>query len=199
MATFVRMPQKGLTEESAFLSKWYVKTGDTVKEGDLLFALETGKAVFDVEAEVSGTVLELVGNEGDEILVKAVVLVIGTPGEVYSLDGPAAPAQAAPPPVTAPAEEPAKAAPAEEGVFPGDSGFIRISPRARRLAEKNGLSPEGLRGSGPGGRIIEEDVKAALSLAGPPRQGAAETKDYSAVPHDNFRRTITANMMKSLQ
>ncbi|HOV38300.1 MAG TPA: biotin/lipoyl-binding protein, partial [Spirochaetales bacterium] len=64
MAEYVRMPQKGLTEESAILSKWYVKTGDRVKPGQLLFALETGKATFDVEAEVEGTILERIGEEG---------------------------------------------------------------------------------------------------------------------------------------
>ena len=57
MASLIRMPQKGLSEDSAILSKWYVKEGDTVKKGDFVFAIETGKATFDGidSANVVGT------------------------------------------------------------------------------------------------------------------------------------------------
>ena len=258
MATLVRMPQKGLSEETALLSKWYVKKGDEVKAGQYLFALETGKATFDVEAEVSGTVLELIGNEGDEVAVTAVVCVIGTPGESYSLDpagssvGAASPADAsretpgavAPPkPAPAPATAAAPSAPAAAPSMPaagsaaatapaapaaaaqgasaaaptsaGPSvapGRIRVSPRARRLAERSGISLEAVAGSGPGGRIIEDDVQAILRArpagvaggaaapgvmaAGPAPAGAGE---YTAVPNDRMRKTIAVNMLRSLQ
>ncbi|MDR1626805.1 MAG: lipoyl domain-containing protein, partial [Spirochaetia bacterium] len=87
MATFIRMPQKGLTEESAILTKWYVQEGQAVAEGQYIFALETGKATFDVEAETSGTVLRLLANEGDEVPIKKTVCVIGTPGESFTIPG----------------------------------------------------------------------------------------------------------------
>ncbi|MBR4150189.1 MAG: biotin/lipoyl-binding protein, partial [Firmicutes bacterium] len=61
MASYVKMPQKGLSEDSAILSKWYVKEGDEVKKGELLFAIETGKATFDIESEFEGTVLKTDG------------------------------------------------------------------------------------------------------------------------------------------
>ena len=73
MASLIRMPQKGLSEDSAILSKWYVKEGDTVKKGDFVFAIETGKATFDVESEEDGTVLKCIGEEGDEVPVKAIL------------------------------------------------------------------------------------------------------------------------------
>ena len=92
MASLIRMPQKGLSEDSAILSKWYVKEGDTVKKGDFVFAIETGKATFDVESEQDGTVLKCIGEEGDEIAVKEIVCVVGKPGEPFSLGGKAAPA-----------------------------------------------------------------------------------------------------------
>jgi len=85
MAHFVRLPQKGLTEETAIIEKWYVKVGDTVKEGQYLFSVETGKAVFDVESEVAGVVLELLTEEGEELPIKACVCVIGEAGESYEL------------------------------------------------------------------------------------------------------------------
>ena len=80
MASLIRMPQKGLSEDSAILSKRYVKEGDTVKKGDFVFAIETGKATFDVESEEDGTVLKCIGEEGDEVPVKALVCVVGQPG-----------------------------------------------------------------------------------------------------------------------
>lgn len=225
MAVFVRMPQKGLTEESAILAKWYVKKGDTVKEGQYIFALETGKATFDVEAEVSGTVLELIGEEGDEVAVKAVVCVIGKPGESYTRD---IPAGAAGPGVSTPepaSDVPGKAEPASPAapVVPAmpdvpaashadraspDSRGIRISPRARRLAALHGIAPAGIAGSGPGGRIIEDDIKAALggAVAGgrPGTVTVSESRkspdgEYKIVLNGRIRRTIAANMMKSLQ
>ena len=94
MASLIRMPQRGLSEDSAILSKWYVKEGDTVKKGDFVFAIETGKATFDVESEEDGTVLKCIGEEGDEVPVKALVCVVGQPGESFQTDD--APAAAAP-------------------------------------------------------------------------------------------------------
>lgn len=211
MAEFIRMPQKGLTEESAILSKWYVKKGEAVKIGQLLFALETGKATFDVEAETAGTVLELRGSEGEEIAVKAVVCVIGKPGEVYSLSGAGGSS-----PVTAAVAVQAQASGATAGAAETvraraserpEAGSLRVSPRARRLAEKNGLTLAGVAGTGPGGRIIEDDVKAALEkIPGQPFPAAAtqafagmSSGDYTAVPNTTMRKTIAANMLRSLQ
>ena len=130
MASLIRMPQKGLSEDSAILSKWYVKEGDAVKKGDYLFAIETGKATFDVESEEDGVVLKTIGGEGDEIPVKTVVCVVGQAGESFTLDdgAPAAPAAETPAPApaapaAAPAPAPAAAAPetAPEGVT-----FVRM-------------------------------------------------------------------------
>jgi pyruvate dehydrogenase E2 component (dihydrolipoamide acetyltransferase) len=228
--TEVRMPQKGLTEESAILSKWYVRKGDLVKEGQLLFALETGKAVFDVEAEVSGTVLEIFGGEGEEIAVKAVVCVIGASGEAYvpaetaqgvpkAQEGEPAPVNAAVLPVTAapPVSAVSAAAFITAAGSPGtEAGKTGVSPRARRLAGKNGLSPgeiAGISGTGPGGRIIEEDVMravqastaarapgAAAAVETPrPRPEGASIGEYTAVPVGGVRKATAAAMMISLQ
>lgn len=164
MALLVRMPQKGLSEESAILSEWYVKEGDSVKKGDYLFAIETGKATFDVESEADGTVLETIGEAGDEIAVKAVVCVIGAPGARYTLGG-AAPAAAAAP-VAAPAAAAAPVAAAAAPAAAPNEGKLKISPRARRMAESKGIDVRFAQGTGPNGRIIERDVEA-MSQTGP--------------------------------
>ena len=76
MASLIRMPQKGLSEDSAILSKWYVKEGDAVKKGDYLFAIETGKATFDVESEEDGEEMEsFVPVEDDDLLEKLIEVV----------------------------------------------------------------------------------------------------------------------------
>ena len=124
----VRMPQKGLTETSAYLSKWYVKVGDTVKTGDYLFAMETSKSVFDVEAEEAGTVIAILYEEGDEVEIEKVVCVIGEAGETYEGAADSAPA-------AAPAQEEAPAAPAPAPTqdtvlfdrIRGNSFLIRVS------------------------------------------------------------------------
>ncbi|MCL1818586.1 MAG: 2-oxo acid dehydrogenase subunit E2 [Spirochaetaceae bacterium] len=211
MATFVRMPQKGLTEESAILSSWHIKEGDAVTEGQYIFTLETGKATFEVEAEVSGTILKILAAEGEEVLIKRIVCVIGTPGEAYVLpkeggdDGAAAAApgsmaarpggayvQAEQAPVPAAAGLPA-APPAAQ------TGKIKISPRARRLALAQGIDCGRLTGTGPGGRVIEEDVKAAFACAPSVVPGAAATAgEYSVLPFTPTRRAIAAAMRQSL-
>ncbi|MDR0671748.1 MAG: lipoyl domain-containing protein, partial [Oscillospiraceae bacterium] len=92
MATIIRLPQIGVSEESAVLAAWHVHVGDAVKAGDILFTLETGKSSFDVEAEVTGTVLAIWCEEGEEKPIKAPLCVIGAPGEAVPEAQPAAPA-----------------------------------------------------------------------------------------------------------
>ena len=71
MALLVRMPPKGLSDESAILSEWHVHEGDAVKTGDVLFSIETGKATFDVESEAEGTVRSEARREGEESTFRA--------------------------------------------------------------------------------------------------------------------------------
>ena len=164
----VRMPQKGLTETSAYLSKWYVKVGDAVKANDYLFAMETSKSVFDVEAEVEGTVIAILYEEGDEVEIEKVVCVLGEAGETYD-----AAVQSAPAPAQEPAQEPAPAAaepaPAKEEpvraalapvaaeVLP-EGARVAISPRARAKAAELGIEYRDIVPTGPEGRIIEKDI-----------------------------------------
>jgi pyruvate dehydrogenase E2 component (dihydrolipoamide acetyltransferase) len=222
MATFIRMPQKGLTEESAILTTWHVKEGDVVREGQYIFSLETGKAAFDVEAEVSGTVLKLLANEGDEVLIKKIVCVIGSPGESFVLpdEGQAAstaaggvsPRDQSPNPAFAgiPGGVPAASgssgfpeSPAAQSAAVPARGKVKISPRARRLARTRGLDYSRIRGTGPGGRIIEDDLKADISpqLTTPAASGlpSFSAGACTAVPNDRIRKTIAANMCGSLR
>ena len=186
MANIVLLPQIGISEESAVLTKWYAQRGDTVKAGDILFSLETGKSSFDVESEYSGCVLALLAGEGDEIAVKSPVCVIGQPGEEFAVD----------------------AAPQMAGDQPTDTRVGGVSPRAKRLATKNDIDPRLALPSGPGNRVIEKDIRAliderAAGLRLQPGESAAAQAvalaGYEDKPLPAIRRTIAKNMMESLQ
>lgn len=167
MATPVLMPKQGITVEECTITQWHRKKGESVKAGEPLFSYETDKASFDAEAPEDGTVLELFYAEGDIVPVLVNVCVLGRPGEDISAflpegdaaaakdNAPAAPAEEAPaPPEPAAADKPA-AAPG----FAGDER-LRISPRARSLAERTGADVRAATPSGPYGRIIEQDIRS---------------------------------------
>ena len=81
MAVAVIMPRQGNTVESCIITNWNKKPGDAVAVGDILFSYETDKAAFECEAEVAGTLLKVLYEEGDDVPVLDTVCVIGQPGE----------------------------------------------------------------------------------------------------------------------
>ena len=154
MATVVIMPKQGQSVESCILTEMKKKKGDTVAVGDILFAYETDKASFEEEAQVAGTVLDVFFDNGDEIPVLTNVMVIGNEGESTDEFRPGGAVPAAE--VAAPAAAPAAA----------PSGTMSpVSPRAKALAEKEAVNAAALTGTGPHGRVIERDVKAAAEAA----------------------------------
>ena len=147
------------------------KKGDTVAVGDILFSYETDKASFEEEAKVAGTVLDVFFDDGDEIPVLTNVMVIVYEGESTEKNRPGADngASATATPEAAPAAAPAAtstaaaAATAAPAAKPATSeGSSLVSPRARVLAAKEAINASALQGSGPHGRVIERDVRAAI-------------------------------------
>ncbi len=149
----VIMPRQGQSVESCIISKWNVKVGDVVKEGDNLFTYETDKATFDEESKFAGTVLAIFAEEGDDVPCLQNVCVIGQPGEGFEEFNPNA-AQA---PAAAPAVE---AAP----VAAGQRHFV--SPRARNYAARVGVNTDFVTGTGAEGRVMEKDVKDFVAAGG---------------------------------
>lgn len=177
MALMIRMPQKGLSEESAILSKWYVKEGDKVDKGEVIFSIETGKATFDVESDEAGTVLKTIGEEGDEIPIKKIVCIIGKPGESYTLNDESAekkegtgenresgtPSKAKDSEALSASESPSVVSAEPLSTI---AEKINISPRAMRMALDKGIDYRFARGSGPNGRVIVRDIEAMI-VSGP--------------------------------
>jgi pyruvate dehydrogenase E2 component (dihydrolipoamide acetyltransferase) len=160
------MPKQGNSVESCIITTWKKKAGDQVTEGEVLCEVETDKALVEVESPASGTLLELFFAEGDDVPVLTNIAAIGQPGENVSdlrPDGAGAgeteAESASPGPTVAVAEAP----PGPLPVAQPDDTRLRISPRARKLAENKGVEVTGIQGSGPFGRIVERDVQAAIA------------------------------------
>lgn len=171
MATKVIMPKLGQTMEEGTIVEWVKKEGDVVNRGDVIFQVESDKAVLEVESKDKGVLRKILVDKGVKVPILTPVAIIGEPDEdisalLASLEtGPsAAPTPQAATPGAAPAPQAGvQAAPTAEAPTP-IPGRERIfaSPRARKLAEEEGVDLAYVAGSGPGGRIIEKDVMAFL-------------------------------------
>lgn len=165
----VIMPRQGQSVESCIISKWNVKVGDQVKVGDNLFTYETDKATFDEESKFDGTVLAIFFSEGDDVPCLTNVCVIGAAGDTFAeFDPNASAAPAVEAPVVAPvaAAVVAEAAPVAAPAPVHNEGRIFISPRAKNCAERAGVNPAFVAGTGPYGRIVEKDVKDFIAAGG---------------------------------
>lgn len=162
MAYEVLMPQLGLTMEEGTVSQWVKHEGDAVKTGDVLLEITTDKLTNEVTSEHDGVLLKIVAQEGDDVPVKGLLCYVGQPGEAVGGTPVAAPSPAAAP-AAAPAAKAAAPVPAVNGAR------VRISPLARKTAAKLGVDVTKLTGSGPSGRIRQQDV---LSAANAPQTAA---------------------------
>ena len=172
MATALKMPQLGMTMTEAKLVRWLKHEGDAVAKGEPVAEIETDKLNAEVDSTAAGIVRRLVVTEGDVVPVLGILAVVGTADEPDSAIDVAAIATAGgrsssreatsqPLPVGEKAE--AKADPAE----------VRASPIAKRMAAELGVSLAALQGTGPGGRIVEADVRTAVETITPASSASA--------------------------
>src|SRR5215204_7017883 len=166
------MPKMGDAMEEGTLLKWLKSEGEEVSEGDPIAEIETDKVTMELEAEDEGTLAQLIAGEGQDVPVgEAIAFIQGEDEEVpeRSEGGGEAEEEA-----EAGGEEDGGAAqatateteaPEEAGEQAADGradGHFRASPIVRRLAEENDLDLSKIDGSGPAGRIVERDVRAAM-------------------------------------
>ena len=177
--TDINMPKLSDTMEEGTIVEWKKKSGDEVKTGEVLAEVESDKATFDLEADADG-VLQILVDQGVPAKIGAPIARIGEAGAEPVPQPKAKPKEPETPPAVA--EEPAPAPPSPSGAAPpsGSPGHLptggeelatadgrqdgrelKASPLARRLAEEMGVDLASLKGSGPEGRIVKEDVIAA--------------------------------------
>ena len=210
------MPRLSDSMEEGTVLGWMKAVGDEVSVGEELVEIETDKANMVYEADVAGTLIEIIAEEGATLPIGEVIARVGDAGEapaVPSGDSEAAPAaepDSAPDgkPDEAPAPEAAPATTPEPAAAPAAAGDrIKASPLARRMAREQGVELASLTGSGPGGRIVKADVEsgagAADAPAAPPSSGPAaeriETARGSAEEFElsRLQQTIARRMAES--
>ena len=198
MATTVSMPQLGETVTEGTILSWAKKPGESIAADEVLFEVSTDKVDTEVPSPVSGTVLEILVEEGVTVAVGTPLVVIGEVGEVPAAAGAATPLVAEPvpapepepasPPPPVPAPEPVAVeavpvapAPTGAGVAPQDGeegGEVAsfLSPVVRKLAKEHALDLSKIEGTGRGGRITRKDVLQFIDV------GAVAAPGDAAVP-----------------
>ena len=192
MAREFKLPDIGEGIHEGEVTKWFVKPGDPVKEDDPMVEVMTDKVTVQISSPYTGTVLELRAKEGEVVKVGTVLVVFSGDGDTSR-----APGSAALPTPSVP--QPAR----EAGATP--TGTSITAPSVRRLAKELGVDLASVRGSGPGGRIVEPDVRRARPGSATPspatKPGApassAPTGGEERIPIHGLRKRIFDKMTKS--
>ncbi|MFT3865273.1 MAG: dihydrolipoamide acetyltransferase family protein [Solirubrobacterales bacterium] len=169
------MPRLSDSMEEGTILAWMKQVGDEVAVGDELVEIETDKANMAYESDVAGTLSQILAGEGDTLAIGAPIAVVGDPAETSPTDTPAGgsssnEAEDQPPPEH-PQEGITPSSASSAGVSVGEDGErVKASPVARRIAKEKGIDLSGISGSGPGGRIVKQDVEG-VAAAGPVAAG----------------------------
>ncbi len=164
----ITMPRLSDTMEQGTIIKWNVKEGDKVSAGDAIADIETDKATMEMQVYDDGRIERIVVGEGNTVEVGTVIAVMAPKGEVGAgvVSGTAAPRRAAAERTSAPSAAVIAAPPAREAAEEDDErvpdGRVKSSPLARRMADELGVDIATIHGSGPGGRVIKQDVLRAV-------------------------------------
>jgi len=198
MAREFKLPDIGEGVHEGEVVKWFVKEGDPIKENDPVVEVMTDKVTVQIPSPVTGKILQLRAKEGEVVKVGSTLVVFGEAGET----APPSPAPAARPTVAPPA--PMKAAPPPPPS--PTSGEVLAAPAVRRLAKELNVNLGAVRGSGPQGRILEDDVRKSaqkppetMKPMEAPRPTAAVTAraGEERIPIHGLRKRIFEKMAKS--
>lgn len=210
MATIIDMPKLSDTMTTGTLVNWLKEEGDTVSNGDMIAEIETDKATMEVECFEDGILLKRYCNAGDEVAVGAPIAAIGEAGEGVPEAKSASPDAGTD---KADASENEEAEPTEESTSEpspapeasGDTGKrIKASPLAKKIAADKGIDLSTITGSGPGGRIVKDDVlgaqpaQATVSKEVPQAQTPPPaTLEALDIPVTNMRKSIGKALVAS--
>ncbi len=229
MATDVKVPAAGESISEVFIGTWLKKPGDAVAADEAIVELETDKATLEVPAPTAGVLLEVLKKEGEAAGIGEVIARIGESASAGARPAasagavpaaaPATPASSAPvaagttasAPATKPAAEPAQqpVAPASVPARPAPQVGVRatsVMPAAQRLLDENGLSSDAVPSTGPGGRLLKEDVlnylagreRAAAEPERPLGAGGYE-REEEIKPMSLLRRRIAERLVSAQQ
>ena len=179
MATSVVMPALEMAQETGKLVSWKKKEGEQVKKGEILLEVETDKAVVEIEAAADGVLAGVSAKVDDVVPVGQIIAWLLKAGESVPASA-GAPQQSGRKMEAAPAAAAAPAAP--EPVAPASVAGAKISPKARRLAREHNVDISKVRGSGPGGEILADDIMSAARMPAPAAAASAPAASAPATP-----------------
>ncbi len=176
----ITMPRLSDTMQEGTIARWLKKPGDEIKKGDVLAEIETDKATMDLEAYEEGTLHQILAQEGETVPIGQVVALIGTGAVAQNVVAGPAPVQ---PAAVVTGADKAEVAPAKARASTRSDGLtvsegderraIKASPLARRIAGEHSIDLVLVQGTGPGGRIVRDDIEDFLEQRGAPTAPAA--------------------------
>ncbi len=196
------MPKLGLTMTEGTLIEWTKKEGDSVKAGEVIFILETEKVTYEVEAPEDGTLGKIIIQNQDTVPVGEVVAYLLRPGETpddLKIEAAAGEQKPEVPETVNP--ESAVGQPNPNTDLPPETDGVRIkaTPMAKKAAREHHIDLRTVKGTGPGGRIIREDIrkknKEQLTASTP--EPTNKTSGQKLVPFTGMRRAIAKKMLSS--
>ena len=196
----ITMPRLSDTMEEGTIATWHKHPGDAVTPGDVLVEIETDKATMEYEAYEAGTLAEILVPEGETVAIGTPIAQLDN-GQAAAPTAPTAPTVAALPATagsTPPAEAPT--APSRSTAGPGTAFTgerLIASPLVRKVAREHHLNLDGVRGSGPGGRIVRRDLDALLASDDEGTSAAAPPTVATPAPVTDARRGSRAVEMSS--
>lgn len=219
------MPRLSDTMQEGTITRWLKKAGDEVKKGEVLAEVETDKANMEIESYESGILEQILVQEGEAAPIGQAIAIIGSGAGTQKAAQPAATkaeakveAKVAQSTTPAPAEvasrqntQTSREAPTTDE----NGGRLKVSPLARRIAEEHSIDLRQIQGTGPGGRIVRDDLQdylekqrttapAAQTAVQPqpaeqPAPVAVSTEDVEVVPLTNVQKTIVRRLTEAKQ
>ena len=214
MAETINMPKLGFDMAEGLLVRWVRQVGENINKGDVLAEIETDKATVEVESSASGVVLQLIVDQGTMVPVNAPIAVVGVAGEkvdvpiqtTSKVEKPVLSGSKDQKPDATPPTLP-RVAPVQQTSSHLESGSVKASPLAKKVAKDNNVNLATLQGTGPGGRVVRKDVEAALSSgqssvsskqsAQPTYHLTLTTPDDKVVPTTKLRQAIGRRLVES--
>lgn len=183
----IRMPKFGLTMEKGYIERWFKKEGEFVNKGDSLLEVSSDKITNEVISPVSGILLEILGQEGDEYPVGQIIAVIGDKNEEFLLERRQGKENSEGSLTKQSQSQDIESTKKMTG--PINKSDIKASPLAKKMAKEYGITLSQIPGSGPGGRITREDILSFLNKQ--------KTEDFKTIKLSGLRKTIIERLSQS--
>jgi pyruvate dehydrogenase E2 component (dihydrolipoamide acetyltransferase) len=213
----ISMPRLSDTMQEGTITRWLKKAGDEVKKGEILAEVETDKANMEIESFDSGILEQILVQEGETAPIGQPIAIVGSGAGSQPAAQTARAKSEAKVAQTAPAAPVEVAAPqsntnTREAPASGkDDKRIKVSPLARRIAEEHSIDLQQIQGTGPGGRIVRDDLQdylekqrtaAPTAEIQPPAQPApvgVAAEDVEIIPLTNMQKTIVRRLTEAKQ